>query len=118
MSLVDDAPIYEVFGQRDALSFATYVGSVRAASLELALLLARETYFRREKIFDMWVVPKESVTHARAFDATLLMGSMDKEYRLPSGYDNAPIWKQFKAQAQTIEEVALDVAPPARSSSS
>ena len=103
-----------LFGH-DALSFPTHVGSVRAASATLALLLARETYFRRDAVFDLWVVPRTSIFSARQHDPLMLGDRTNKAYRLPSGYDNAPIWKQFKAQAQTIEEVALDMTPPRRS---
>lgn len=112
-----EAPVYEVFGQRDALSFATHVGSVRAASAPLALLLARETYFRRDSFFDLWVVPQETIVRSRQMGWMWPDSGIEKSYRLPGGYDNAPLWKRFKAEAQTIEEVALDMAPPRRSPS-
>lgn len=117
MDLSKETPIYEVFGQHDALSFATHVGSVRAASAPLALLLARETYFRRDPFFDLWVVPQEAIARARQMDWIWPDSGIEKSYRVPAGYDNAPLWKRFKAKAQTIEEVALDMAPPRRSPS-
>lgn len=109
-----DLPVYEVFSQKDPLSFATHVGSVRAASPELALQMAREAYFRRDPAFDVWVVPQSAITHARHFPATLPVGTIDKAYRLPAGYDNAPLWKRFKSQAQTIDDVAAEMATPRR----
>lgn len=117
MDFSKEPPIYEVFGQRDALSFATHVGSVRAASAPLALLLAREAYFRRDPFFDLWVVPQDTIVRARQMDWIWPDSGIEKSYRLPSGYDNAPLWKRFRAEAQSIEEVALDMAPPRRSPS-
>ncbi|MCY0864423.1 MAG: phenylacetic acid degradation protein, partial [Sulfobacillus sp.] len=40
MSIIPDTPVFEVFVQADALSFASHVGSVRAANPELALQMA------------------------------------------------------------------------------
>lgn len=109
MSLMADAPVYEVFAQSHALSFATHVGSVRAASAELALQFARETFFRRESAYDIWVVPFAAITHARSFSMALPTNPEERTYRLPSGYDNGPHWKAFKARPQTIDDVARDV---------
>lgn len=112
-----DTPVYEVFGQRDALTGATWVGSLRAATPDLALEMAREAFFRREGAFDIWVVPAAMVTRAREVPAILPVSPRDKTYRLPSGYDNAPAWKRFRAEAQTIEEVAEEMSPPRRTGS-
>ncbi len=110
MSARPDIPVYEVFSQKDALSFATHVGSVRAPSPEMALQLAREAYFRRESAFDIWVIPASSITHGRDFRHTLPSAPETKAYRMPQGYDNGPLWKKFKAHAQTIEDVAKEMS--------
>ena len=94
---VKDVPVYEVFAQTEALSFATYVGSVRASSPKDALEIARECYFRRDAAFDIWVVPQDQILHARSFPETLPGPHEDKGYRLTSGYDNSHMWKQMKA---------------------
>lgn len=110
MSARPDIPVYEVFSQKDALSFATHVGSVRAASPEMALQLAREAYFRRESAFDIWVIPAHAITHGRAHRHTLPSAPESKTYRMPHDYDNGPLWKKFKANAQTIEDVADEMS--------
>ncbi|NMP22802.1 phenylacetic acid degradation protein [Sulfobacillus harzensis] len=107
---IDDLPVYEVFWQKDALSFATHVGSVRAASDQAALEAAREAYFRRDSAFDIWVVREDHIARARVIPETLPDAPETKSYRLPNGYDNAPLWKKFKAQAQKIEDVAAEMA--------
>jgi ring-1,2-phenylacetyl-CoA epoxidase subunit PaaB len=114
MPYAEETPVFEVFAQSDALSFATHVGSIRAASAKMALELAREAYFRRDPAFDIWVVPAAQITHARDFPDTLPASPDEKSYRLPSGYDNGPQWKQFKSSAQKIEEVAQEMAQSAR----
>jgi len=114
MSTIPDTPVFEVFVQADALSFASHVGSVRAANAELALQMAREAYLRRDSAYDVWVVPESAITHARTDGDTLPVEPETKRYRLPSGYDNAPHWKRFKARAQTIDEVAAEMRSPAR----
>lgn len=101
--------VYEVFFQKDATDFHTNVGSLRAANPEMALQMARETFFRRDDAYDIWVVPQDSIFASPHDAAHLPVRGMDKRYRLPSGYDNAPHWKRFKAQAMTIEEVADDM---------
>ncbi|MDA8205412.1 MAG: phenylacetic acid degradation protein [Thermaerobacter sp.] len=116
MMPMEDMPVFEVFWQKDALSFATHVGSIRAPSPTMALESAREAYFRRDSAFDIWVVPQDQIVHAREIPATLPDAPEQKHYRLPGGYDNGPLWKQFKAQAQKIEDVAEEMAEPRRRS--
>ncbi|MCY0900195.1 MAG: phenylacetic acid degradation protein [Firmicutes bacterium] len=102
-------PVYEVFGQKDRLAFHTHVGSIRAANPEMALQMAREAFFRRETVVDIWVVPQDAIYSAAQEPAYLPQIGEDKKYRLPSGYDNAPHWKRFKARAMSIEEVAEEM---------
>ncbi|PSR21073.1 MAG: phenylacetic acid degradation protein [Sulfobacillus acidophilus] len=114
MPPIEETPVYEVFAQHDALAFATHVGSLRAPSAKMALELAREAFFRRDPAFDVWVVPATQIVHARDFPITLPTAPEEKSYRLPSGYDNGPQWKRFKASEQKIEDVAQEMAQPVR----
>lgn len=110
MAECDDLPVYEVFQKVDALAEAMHVGSVRAAFPVEALQLARETFFRRDQAHDVWVVPARAVYRALEHPETLPGPRDGKEYRLPEGYHNGPLWKRFKAEAQRIEDVADDMA--------
>jgi ring-1,2-phenylacetyl-CoA epoxidase subunit PaaB len=101
--------VYEVFVQRQALDFHVNVGSLRAANAEMAIQMARETFFRREEVYDIWVVPEQCISSSPHDAAHLPVHAMDKKYRLPRGYDNAPHWKKFKAKAMTIEDVANEM---------
>jgi phenylacetate-CoA oxygenase PaaH subunit len=107
-----DFPVYEVFSQPDALTPPIHVGSVRAASPYQALQLARESLLRREAAYDVWVAPTAAIARAREHPETLPSPLEGKEYRLPSGYNNGPLWKKFKTQAQRIEDVAQEMATP------
>lgn len=110
MDKTSDAPIFEVFFQDTALSFATHVGSVRAPSHQSALEMARETFFRRHAAFDIWVVPQRFIAHARCHPDLLPDHPEEKTYRLARGYDNAPAWRRFKSATQSIEDVQRDLA--------
>lgn len=118
MTLEEELPVFEVFSQSDPLAFPMHVGSLRAASAQIAVDLAREVYFRRESVFDIWIVPADQIVHARTFPETLPAPLDEKSYRLASGYDNGPQWKEFKANAQKIEDVAREMAQPVRRSRS
>lgn len=103
--------VYEVFVQRSPLSYHTHVGNVVAASPHWAIQLARESFLRRESAVNIWVVRQ-----AQVYESSVEWGEeffanqeLDRSYRLPSGYDNAPQWKAFKAQAMSIDEVERDV---------
>lgn len=109
---VEDASIFAVFWQRDALSQPTYVGSVRAVTERAALEVAREAFFRRDSAFDVWVVRQDFIAHARTVPEMLPQAGEAKLYRMPSGYDNAPLWKTFKSHTQKIEDVAQEMADP------
>ncbi len=98
--------VYEVFVQRKVVDFHVNVGSLRAVNAKMALQMARETFFRREEVCDIWVVPAHCIASSPHDAAHLPVHAMDKTYRLPAGYDNAPHWKKFKTKAITIEEVA------------
>lgn len=111
--LVDgEYPAFEVFVQKEPLGFHVNVGSLRAPNPDMALQLARETFFRREEAYDIWVVPQECIFSAPHDEAYLPVSGLDKRYRLPSGYDNASRWKRFKSRALTLQDVVDDVLSP------
>ena len=50
-------PVFEVFHQQARGEPHVYVGSVHATDAEMALLLAKEQYARRQACVNLWVVP-------------------------------------------------------------
>ncbi len=101
---------YEVFVQYDHLAHHQHVGSVLAASPDIALQLARENFLRRDKAVNIWVVRKDHI-HATPYDVPEFFASeFDKDYRRVDGYaDNARRWKAFKQKALHIEDIVNDL---------
>lgn len=79
-------PIYEVFHQQARGEPHVYVGSVHATDAEMALLLAKEQYARRQACVNLWVVPAEAITASKYEDDDIFLGGIDKSYRESWGY--------------------------------
>ena len=73
-----------VLGRRTWEDPLVEVGEVHAPDAELALVLARDCFFRHGEGVDYAVVPAESVQ--RCPDPAALGFSTDKSYKLQSGY--------------------------------
>jgi ring-1,2-phenylacetyl-CoA epoxidase subunit PaaB len=76
--------IYEVFQRKGATEPMMHVGSVNAADTRMALLLAKECFFRREHPTEIWVARREDL-HPLAETDVLDPGS-DKTYRSIEAY--------------------------------
>lgn len=79
-------PVYEVFHQPTRGDAHVHVGSVHATDPEMALLLAKEQYARRQACVNLWVVPAESITATDYGDADIFDRHTDKSYRESWGY--------------------------------
>ncbi|MGH2725691.1 MAG: hypothetical protein ACRDKS_01820 [Actinomycetota bacterium] len=76
--------VWEVFSRRTSDDPLVHVGAVKAPDLELALVLARETFFRHGEGVDCWVGRRGDL-HRIAQPETL-GGVTDKSYRRVDGY--------------------------------
>ncbi len=76
--------VWEVFSRRTAEDPLVHVGAIKAPDAELALVLARETFFRHGEGVDCWI-GRRSDLHRVAMPETL-GGVTDKSYRRPDGY--------------------------------
>jgi ring-1,2-phenylacetyl-CoA epoxidase subunit PaaB len=65
---------YEVFVQYDHLAHHQHVGSVLAASPDIALQLARENFLRRDKAVNIWVVRKGQRVRQRLSPRRRILG--------------------------------------------
>lgn len=103
--------VYEVFVQRNELTHHAHVGSVVAPSPDIALLVARENFLRRETAVSLWVAPQRHVYASSHDDRDFFANQeLDKAYRDVRGYaDNAYKWKALKAQPMTIDDVVQDM---------
>ena len=95
---------WEVFGRRTWDDPWTAVGAVHAPDREMALLLARDSFFRHGEGVDLAVVRLDDL-HVLG-DASLLEPSTDKSYRLQSGYTGLGD-KRRRAHARAEEAGAL-----------
>ncbi len=78
--------IFEVFHQQARGEPHIYVGSVHAPDAEMALLLAKEQYARRQACVNLWVVPTTAITASKYEDADIFDRATDKSYRESWGY--------------------------------
>jgi phenylacetate-CoA oxygenase PaaH subunit len=78
------ARVYEVFQRKAATEPMVHVGSVNAEDTRMALILAKECFFRREQPSDIWVARREDL-HALA-ENDVLQPESDKSYRSIEAY--------------------------------
>lgn len=99
--------VYEVFIRASHEAELTNVGSVVAASADLALLLARENFLRRDPAVALYVVRREHLFGiSAAEDPDFFAREFDRSYRQPYGYpENARTWQKYRRKAMTIEEL-------------
>ncbi|HVE93079.1 MAG TPA: hypothetical protein VNE62_12385 [Actinomycetota bacterium] len=78
--------VWEVFGERRAAEDPVLVGSLLAPDLRMAMLLARESFFRRGE--GLRYAVRERGTDELHFCAEdeVVGGVTDKSYRRPDGY--------------------------------
>lgn len=86
---------YEVFQQQNRGDQHVHVGSLHAPNHEMALVLAKEQYGRREQCANLWIVKTLDV-HATSYeDADMFQHSFDKSYRESDGYRVKDTIEQF-----------------------
>jgi ring-1,2-phenylacetyl-CoA epoxidase subunit PaaB len=76
--------VWEVFSRRTEDDPLVHVGAVKAPDADLALVLAREAFFRHGEGVDCWITRRgdlHRVTHPET-----LGGVTDKSYRRQEGY--------------------------------
>lgn len=85
MKSTSDVPgTYEVFAQFGPNKDICLVGSVRAGDPVLAWHAAKETYTRRERCSQLWVVPRDAVIASGPDDQTVLLSGMRMDFRTPA----------------------------------
>jgi ring-1,2-phenylacetyl-CoA epoxidase subunit PaaB len=84
--------VYEVFrrsGHRDPFE---HCGNVIAPDSEMALLLAKECFLRRQEGHHLWVVARSDI-HAFS-DESVLELAADKSYRFASAYRDVVVKRE------------------------
>jgi len=81
-----------------------YAGDVHAPDAEMALVLAKENYTRRDPCVSLWVVRADQI-HATAQDAAeMFVPATDKSYRFGGSYRQQRKAFQSSYQAAYREE--------------
>ena len=83
--------VYEVFIKKDGRSEFRHVGALEAATDEMALVLARESYLRRAEGDRLWVVRRD---HVVAAEDDFVDPNADKPHR---HHDGAAVAARRKA---------------------
>lgn len=86
---------YEVFQQRNRGDQHIHVGSLHAPNPEMALVLAKEQYGRREQCANLWIVKSLDVLATSYEDADMFQHAFDKTYRESEGYRVKDTIEQF-----------------------
>jgi len=90
--------VFEVFGQRRRWEPHVHAGSLLAPDPELALLLARENFVRRDEFISLWVVPRDQIRATP--DEDFLRRALDRSYRLGIGYrETVRKWQRIREHA-------------------
>ncbi|MDQ7843593.1 MAG: phenylacetic acid degradation protein [Armatimonadota bacterium] len=80
------ARIYAVFRQDTKIDPHVHVGEVQATDAEMALVLAKEQFARRDPCVNLWVVSLRDIAATAYDDADLFEPSTDKSYRFGGSY--------------------------------
>ncbi len=88
---------YEVFLKKDGKDEFRHAGALDAATPELALVLARESYARRAEGNQLWVIDR---AHIMVGDESFVGANTDKPHRHHDGQAVAARRKQLREESQ------------------
>lgn len=91
---------YEVFTQAKTGARHTHVGSLHAPNDEMAYILAKEQFGRRNKVTSLWVA-KTSVMITADNDGELYATNDEKTYREASGFKVMDRINEFKKKSSS-----------------
>ena len=80
------ARIFAVFRQDTKSDPHVHVGDVHAVDAEMALVLAKEQFARRDPCVSLWVVPYSRIEASASDDAGFFEHTTDKSYRFGGSY--------------------------------
>jgi ring-1,2-phenylacetyl-CoA epoxidase subunit PaaB len=82
----DAARLFAVFRQETKNESHLHVGDVHAPDAEMALVVAKEQFTRREPCVNLWVVPYTAIAATSYDDPDLFVHVTDKSYRFGGSY--------------------------------
>ncbi|MBM7643844.1 ring-1,2-phenylacetyl-CoA epoxidase subunit PaaB [Scopulibacillus daqui] len=91
---------FEVFSKKKDGSPIQHQFSLLAPNEEMALIMAKENFFRREPAVDIWVVKRSNIRKLAQSEKEALK-KLDKPYRETKGYaDLNRRWRAFKEKGK------------------
>jgi ring-1,2-phenylacetyl-CoA epoxidase subunit PaaB len=78
--------LFAVFRQDTKNDAHVHVGEVHAPDAEMALVLAKEQFARRDPCVSLWVVPYSAIEGSAHQDADMFDPAIDKSYRFGGSY--------------------------------
>ena len=82
----DARRLFAVLRQDSKSESHVHVGDVHAPDAEMALILAKEQFTRREPCVSLWVVPYSAIAATSYDDPDLFTHVTDKSYRFGGSY--------------------------------
>lgn len=101
---LDQFQTYEVFHQAKSGGHHVHVGCVHAPNVEMALVLAKETYGRRGQTVNLWVVDTASILTMRSEDNDVFATTPEKQYRDVGAYMVRNKVEEYKKRMQAERE--------------
>lgn len=103
--------VWDVFGKRTDRDEFTWVGSILAPDLEMALVLAKETHFRHKEGVAYAVRRRgDRQLHLGPYDGDLLGGLTDHSYRRQEAY--AGVGARLREVSRALAQQGLVVDRP------
>lgn len=94
--------VFEVFSQRTHSSDFMHQFSLLAPNHQMALLMAKENFLRREPFVNIWVVRRSDIYKPSAEERQAFATLDNKSYRETKGYGYLKEkWRQYKQEAFT-----------------
>lgn len=114
----EEAPLeqwqtFEVFQQQNRGEQHVHVGAVHAPNAEMALVLAKEQFGRREQCASLWVVKSADILGTSYEDADMFQHAFDKSYREGHGYKVKETIETFKKELNRLLDQDQSLPKPA-----
>lgn len=94
-----DFAVFEVFSQKNSKSPFVHQFSLLAPNHEMAMVLARENFLRREPCINLWVVKRDDIYVLPPEERPSLQRMENKDYRETKGYAALQArWRYHKEQ--------------------
>ncbi|MFC0189789.1 1,2-phenylacetyl-CoA epoxidase subunit PaaB [Fictibacillus aquaticus] len=97
--------VYEVFSKKTDKSPFQHQFSLLAPNADMALIMAKENFFRREQVADIWVVKRENIRGLSQSEREMLK-RLDKDYRETKGYGYLKKkWREYNQEQFTEQHI-------------